>query len=333
MNKNLQKAFYFFFWWNILLLFRAVPLLTYFVRFSFVFVLISAFYLFKEVYINKTYKYNPIPKGYKFIIALLLIWVFVNIFRAPPGNPKGLIRFLGGKYYVAAWYPILFVYIGSKRKYWSQIWHYAIKFNKLLVITSPIIFILFFSNSIWWVPLSVLFFLIPLLIVNWTILLPKEKKYLLLGFFIAVFITFAGGSRGLTLRFLYYIPVLLWITVVRKQKNKGIQIFQMFGLFVLVMLSSYFVYNFNVSSYFTGDIKENVLKFEGKNFKNSRELYVYPDFFADMKTTKDWVLGRGINGTYFSPIFVNQMKDLDPDRKSTRLNSSHIPLSRMPSSA
>ena len=37
----------------------------------------------------------------------------------------------------------------------------------------------------------------------------------------------------------------------------------------------------------------------------------------------------------FHPMYINDMKDddLDTDRKSTRLNSSHIPLSRMPSSA
>ena len=32
-------------------------------------------------------------------------------------------------------------------------------------------------------------------------------------------------------------------------------------------------------------------------------------------------------------IRVSTLNNADPDRKSTRLNSSHIPLSRMPSSA
>ena len=38
----------------------------------------------------------------------------------------------------------------------------------------------------------------------------------------------------------------------------------------------------------------------------------------------DWALEKG--ATHFTHLF-------QPDRKSTRLNSSHIPLSRMPSSA
>ena len=32
-------------------------------------------------------------------------------------------------------------------------------------------------------------------------------------------------------------------------------------------------------------------------------------------------------------VYDNAPDDITPDRKSTRLNSSHIPLSRMPSSA
>ena len=35
----------------------------------------------------------------------------------------------------------------------------------------------------------------------------------------------------------------------------------------------------------------------------------------------------------FQPVFVEEPSVEDTDRKSTRLNSSHIPLSRMPSSA
>ena len=38
-----------------------------------------------------------------------------------------------------------------------------------------------------------------------------------------------------------------------------------------------------------------------------------------------------INPTYVQAVFIAPQGDLD--RKSTRLNSSHIPLSRMPSSA
>ena len=47
-------------------------------------------------------------------------------------------------------------------------------------------------------------------------------------------------------------------------------------------------------------------------------------------------LNEAIRSRLFSneiPRLQNQLDDEDGDRKSTRLNSSHIPLSRMPSSA
>ena len=36
---------------------------------------------------------------------------------------------------------------------------------------------------------------------------------------------------------------------------------------------------------------------------------------------------------FFGPTPISSENEIKPDRKSTRLNSSHIPLSRMPSSA
>jgi len=312
MSKNLQKAFYFFFWWNILLLFIGVPFLKIFVRFSFVFVLISVFYLFKEVFIKKLYKSGPIPSAYKFIMALLLLWVFINIFREPPVNPKGFIRFLGGRYYVAAWFPLLFFYVGSKIKVWSQIWHYAVKFNKLFVLASPVIIILFFSSFIAWRNLLFSVFLLPLLLLNWGLLRKNERVFLIIGFILSVFLTFAGGSRTFTLSLLFYLPVLYWLILIRNQKNRALKFVWMSVILSGVIMISYIVYNVGVSTYFSGNFSENVYKFQKRGFVNSREEYVYPAFFADMNTTKDWVLGRGLNGSYFTPIFVSVMKDVDP---------------------
>ena len=56
----------------------------------------------------------------------------------------------------------------------------------------------------------------------------------------------------------------------------------------------------------------------------------------DVQITLDGTLGGlSISGTDGSTMNVNSGTDdmLYRDRKSTRLNSSHIPLSRMPSSA
>ena len=43
--------------------------------------------------------------------------------------------------------------------------------------------------------------------------------------------------------------------------------------------------------------------------------------------------GEGMGGPREGPDFMNLHRNKRADRKSTRLNSSHIPLSRMPSSA
>jgi hypothetical protein len=74
---------------------------------------------------------------------------------------------------------------------------------------------------------------------------------------------------------------------------------------------AYFIYNIGISDKFNGEIKGNISKFETDNFENSRNKYVYPDFFADMNTNKDWIFGRGINGSYYSFIFEGHMHNLD----------------------
>ena len=42
---------------------------------------------------------------------------------------------------------------------------------------------------------------------------------------------------------------------------------------------------------------------------------------------------RAEEDSLFAPKYANEKKSIDEDRKSTRLNSSHMPKSRMPSSA
>ena len=65
-----------------------------------------------------------------------------------------------------------------------------------------------------------------------------------------------------------------------------------------------------------------------KSLPNSRKVYIEgsrPDIRVPMReiSQSDTPLGHGNGKAEKNP----------PDRKSTRLNSSHIPLSRMPSSA
>ena len=59
-----------------------------------------------------------------------------------------------------------------------------------------------------------------------------------------------------------------------------------------------------------------------------------PDLVGEAKTIMDMMAKRGAGVPIPVDVVVaNELSPLARDRKSTRLNSSHIPLSRMPSSA
>ena len=59
-----------------------------------------------------------------------------------------------------------------------------------------------------------------------------------------------------------------------------------------------------------------------------------PDFVRDLVNRLLWMIRDESGGIGWScPEILGEIVKNNPDRKSTRLNSSHIPLSRMPSSA
>ena len=315
MNKDFQKFFFFFFWWNIIIAFQDYSIITPFKFFDFVFVILSMFYLFKLIYFKYNYKNDKIPSIYKFIFTLLLITIFINIFRNPPLSIKGFIRFTGHEYFIAAWFPALLFYVGSKIKFWSQIFHYALKLNKYFVLFSPLIIILFIIQGFIWTKMFVFIFLFPILLVNWDILNKEEKTYLVISLIVALFLTIFGGSRFHTLRILYYLPILFFLFLMKRKSRNVLKIINMFFILICTSALSIFIYNGGFNSFnFTKSEKEQsgVYKFTNSGFKNSRKEYAYPDFFADMKETQDWLIGRGINGTYYSKIFeVDVDKDLN----------------------
>jgi len=311
MNKNLQRFFYFFFLWNIVLALQPFASMGFFVYFEFILVYISGYFLIREVIVNSLPKRINVPRTYKIIVLILLFWIFINIFRDPPSNPKGFIRFLGEQYYVAAWLPVFFFYLGTKLSYWSQIWHYAIKFGKLFIRIFPLLILLLILDKVMWAYFFTLIALIPLLILNWDFLSRNERIFTVLCYLLGVLLTFLGGSRAYTLRLMFYIPAIYWLFMIRIKSNYFVRVISINILLVIIIFLSYFIYNIGISEKFSGNFKENLYKFEKGGFENSRELYVYPDFIADMKTTEDWIFGRGINGSYFSPIFVGQMKELN----------------------
>ena len=91
----------------------------------------------------------------------------------------------------------------------------------------------------------------------------------------------------------------------------------------------------HVTVYFDGD---KLVKFEGDALPTDIELVAEIDNYAKSKRSF-WDVMTGSNKPPVTPplqqpeVLVPSKTDNLSDRKSTRLNSSHIPLSRMPSSA
>ena len=71
----------------------------------------------------------------------------------------------------------------------------------------------------------------------------------------------------------------------------------------------------------------------------SASIATQKSILTDYVKKQGWHLAKtyvddGYSGTNFQrPSFQNMIKDIERDRKSTRLNSSHTDSSRMPSSA
>lgn len=312
MSKDFQKFIFFFFLWCMVYAFQKFSIFNLLIRFDFIIVYLSAFYLFRLTMLSNYGNISPIPPFYKFVMTLLLLWVFVNIFRDPPTNVMGFLRFLAGPHYVAAFYPLLLFYFGSKISAWSQIWHYAVKFNKLFVILSPLIIVLFITQNIVWPYLFILIYFFPIMIVNWELLKTHEKVYLVISLIVALAITIFGGSRFLTLRILYYLPLLYLLFLLKMNSRSVVQLFMMSVILVGAGFLGNYIYEGNLNSTKITKSEEGVKKFTNTGFENSRKEYAYPDFFLDMKEIQDWILGRGINGSYYSKIFDNVVdKDLN----------------------
>ena len=82
-----------------------------------------------------------------------------------------------------------------------------------------------------------------------------------------------------------------------------------------------------------------MLKKSGADFEKHREQGIDPQEFGSLLTTSGMTLSQDVNWISFHSgyDFAYMLKMLTsqplPDRKSTRLNSSHSGESRMPSSA
>ena len=309
MSKNIRYFFILHIIWSLVVTFNSLPVFSVIYNINFVFALLSGFFLMKEVFYKKLYKKNHIPSFFKFITGILLIWIFLNLFRDPVSNVKGFIRFLGGRYYVAAWFPVLFIYIGSKIQIWSSLWSFSFKLIKLFAVFSPLLILGVLLEIVNWSFVFNLVFIVPLFILNWEELSNKNKTYVFICVVSMIILALISSSRAEALRILIYFPFLYLLTISKSRRKSRFFGIKIFFLISFILSGAVFVYNGGLKNIGNETIRNNISQFEGQGFENTREKYVYPDFFLDME--KDMFFGRGLNGTTYSYVFEDVMANVD----------------------
>ena len=86
MSKNIKYFLILHIIWSLVFAFNTLPIISVIYNLNFFFVILSGFFLFKEVFYKKLYRKNHIPVFFKFIIGILIIWIFFNLFKDPPSN-------------------------------------------------------------------------------------------------------------------------------------------------------------------------------------------------------------------------------------------------------
>jgi hypothetical protein len=314
MSKNIKYFFILHIIWSLVFTLNTLPVISEIYNFNFVFVLLSGFFLFKEVFYKKLYRKNHIPIFFKFITGTLIILIFFNLLRDPPGNVKGFIRFLGGRYYVAAWFPILFIYIGSKIQIWSHLWISGFKLIKLFTVFTPLIIFGIVFEIVNWNFIVSLVFILPLFILNWVELSNNKKIYVLLCFIGIFVMALISSSRAETLRLLIYIPFLYLLIITRKRKTINFQGIKILFIMAAILSFSFYIYNGGLKNIGNEKISNNISEFGKERFENTRTKYVYPDFLLDMKDKM--LFGNGLNGTTYSYIFESIMENSNESSNS-----------------
>lgn len=321
MSKNIRYFFILYIIWSLVFAFNALPVISVIYHINFVFVVLSGFFLVKEVYYKKLYKKNHIPSFFKFIAGILLIWIFLNLFKDPVSNVKGFIRFLGGRYYVAAWFPVLFIYIGSKIQIWSSLWSFGFKLIKLFVVFSPLIILGVLLETVNWIFIFDLVFIVPLFILNWEELSNKNKTYVFICVVSMIILVLISSSRSEALRIFICLPFLYLLTISKSRQKIRFFGIKIFFLISFLLSGAVFVYNGGLKNIGNETIRKNISEFEREGFKNTRKEYVYPDFFLDME--KDMFFGRGLNGTTYSYVFESVMANVDESTNSLEVKPGY----------
>jgi hypothetical protein len=133
-----------------------------------------------------------------------------------------------------------------------------------------------------------------------------------------ILLSFYASNRLEILRCLFYIPILYLFLITRKRPKFDFSALKVLFTLIIACIFAFFIYNSSSSDY--GNNK-SYFEFTKSGFENSRVKYVYPGYFADMQG--DFLFGRGLNGTYFSNIFVEVMNDVNLTRNSLEVKPGH----------
>lgn len=243
----------------------------------------------------------------KAVFLIFLGWCFINIIRSlniPIAVPQSFPRYLGGVLYTPAWIVPVFIYYGGTLKVWKEIWSIAIVFTKLFIIIFPLYLFFWFHNTFFFSNFILLIQFLPLLMINWHFIHKKYKKFIIIGFIIACLYSLLTSERNFLFRMLFY-PIAYYLFLFfNNVSNRISNLYRLSVYLVGAGVCFFLLYNGFVSKYVSDpSMKENLEQFEKDNLNSDSRKMVYEDFFQDFNKTEDWILGKGVLGTTYSPQF------------------------------
>lgn len=246
-------------------------------------------------------KVNPLRND-KFISTIISIYLIVNIATIVRGLSDSQIGYIitDPKYYWQYTLPFL-IFLKLPHKIFSLLYKWS-----LVYIITAFIFCLYnfndfyinaaelIKNMIGWegyilnrpqIP-CLLSLPMCLFILNWKVIPTTHKIIICLTITLAILAALFAGRRSVAASVLFFICILLSIKI-KKHLLKAIIISTLF-------------YSYLISTSIIQDLSETFSVLSERIDSNTREG-VDQDFYKDFKDTSEWILGRGMSGTYRSP--------------------------------
>lgn len=229
------------------------------------------------------------------IFDLMMLWIFICYFRSML-NINGIIELkelLFSPYIGLSLFPTLFFLVGINLKYFSPI-------NRILSIYCVLIWVfsLFYIN---YFELQ-FFLLLPLFYVIVTFPLQSYKNRILtLIISVSVIVISLTNRAGIMRILISYLIVVIYYIIIKINLNKKlINII----IFCILMSPFYFLYlGINGKSVFKMTLGDSTEGYSQGNLKSDTRTFLYFEVFQDLKISKAFIFGKGINAGYASDSF------------------------------